>query len=151
MSLFSSTKTKAEYEQALEDERRAKLPVKEQCRLLWNDIKTAFSHAKKDSAASFAAGRRAASDSSATPMSPASHVWAKRLLFIGIAVFVCLWSLTRLNPALDDIEEVHEDRRMSRLCEIPGTTCADKSEDKEHPKAVVAPAQRDAVIFPTGE
>ena len=148
MSLFSSTKTKAEYESELEDERRAKLPVKEQCLLLWDDIKKALAGAKKDSAAGFAAGRRAATDSAASPLSAKSFVWTKRLLFIGVAVVVCLWSLTRLEPAIDE-EEVHEDRRMSLLCQIPGTTCTEN--ETPNPKAVVAPAQRDAIIFPTGE
>ncbi len=148
MSLFSSTKTKAEYESELEDERRGKLPIKEQFRLLWGDIKKALSDAKAGSFAGFAAGHRAATDSASSPLSDTSFVWTKRLLFIGVAVVVCLWSLTRLTPTIDE-EEVHEDRRMSLFCQIPGTTCTENV--TPNPKAVVAPAQRDAVVFPTGE
>lgn len=150
MSFFSQTKTKAEYEAELEDERRAQLPVKEQCRLLWNDIKTKLVATRKENAESLKRGKEAAQtgDGSVLMMSDKSFVWTKRLILITIAIFVCGWSLTRLSPAIDE-EEIHEEQRYSKLCQVPGNTCP-KTEATEI-KAVMAPKDRDPLIFPTAE
>ena len=150
MSCFSQTKTKAEYEAELEDERRAQLPVKEQCRLLWNDIKTKLVATRKESAESLKRGKKAAQtgDGSVLMMSDKSFVWTKRLILITIAIFVCGWSLTRLSPAIDE-EEIHEEQRYSKLCQVPGNT-GPKTEATEI-KAVMAHQDRDPLIFPTAE
>lgn len=81
-------------------------------------------------------------------MSDKSFVWTKRLILITIAIFVCGWSLTRLSPAIDE-EEIHEEQRYSKLCQVPGNTCP-KTEATEI-KAVMAPQDRDPLIFPTSE
>lgn len=150
MSFFSQTKTKEEYEAELEDERRAQLPVKEQCRLLWQDIKAKLTATKKETAESLQRGKEVAKtgDGSALMMSDRSFVWTKRLILILIAVFVCSWSLTRLSPAIDE-DEIHEEQRYSKLCQVPGNTCP--KTDAMDMKAVMAPKDRDPLIFPTGE
>ena len=151
MDRFSTPQPRATHENALEDERRASLPVKDQCRLLWGDVKAWASEvsasmksraasARDDMAQSFASGHKAAAGS------PDSYVWTKRLLFIGVAVAVCLWALTRMEPPLEDEKEATEEARLSLFCQIPGTTCKDAA---PQPKGVVAPDQQDAIIFPT--